>query len=97
MQAISLTSTSQAITSINPSSSSNRGHILTASSFDSLFTVCPAVLPNKSAAAMRFALGENDTVDDEYFPQGREVGDQRWQIFGLLTERSTIKQALRTS
>jgi len=96
MQAISLTSTSQAITSISPSASNNRGHILTAAAFDSLFTVCPAVLPYKSAAAMRFALGDNDIVDDDHFPQGREVGDQRWQIFGLLAERSTLKQALRT-
>ena len=97
MQAITLTTTSQAITSITPSTTSHRSHVLTASAFDSLFTICPAVLPYKSAAALRFALGDTDSADDDHLPQGREVRDQRWQIFGLLSERSTIKQAIRNS
>ncbi|KAF9790688.1 transcriptional regulator of RNA polII, SAGA, subunit-domain-containing protein [Thelephora terrestris] len=95
MQAITLTTTSQAITSIAPSTTSHRSHVLTASAFDSLFTICPAVLPYKSAAALRFALGDSDTADDDHLPHGREVRDQRWQIFGLLSERSTVKQAIR--
>ena len=97
MQAITLTTTSQAITSITPSTTSHRTHVLTASAFDSLFTICPAVLPYKSAAALRFALGDTDSADEDHLPQGREVRDQRWQIFGLLSERSTIKQAIRNS
>lgn len=95
MQAITLTTTSQAITSITPSTTGHRSHVLTASAFDSLFTICPAVLPYKSAAALRFALGDADSADDEHLPHGREVRDQRWQIFGLLSERSTVKQAIR--
>lgn len=95
MQAITLTTTSQAITSITPSTTSHRSHVLTASAFDSLFTICPAVLPYKSAAALRFALGDSDSADDDHLPHGREVRDQRWQIFGLLSERSTVKQAIR--
>ena len=97
MQAITLTTTSQAITSITPSTTSHRRNVLTASAFDSLFTIYPAVLPYKSAAALRFALGDADSADEDHLPQGREVRDQRWQIFGLLSERSTIKQAIRNS
>ncbi|OBZ73832.1 hypothetical protein A0H81_06044 [Grifola frondosa] len=72
-QALSLTSTSHAITSIRAAVPHARSHVLSASSFDSLFTVSPAVLPNKSAAAMRLALGDNDGYDeDEYLSRSRE-------------------------
>ncbi|KAF8957463.1 transcriptional regulator of RNA polII, SAGA, subunit-domain-containing protein [Flammula alnicola] len=71
--ALTLTSTSHAISSIAPSSSSsstlgtsaqqthhhyphNKPPVLTPDSFHTLFTVSPADLPNKSAAAMRFAV-----------------------------------------
>ncbi|KIK91526.1 hypothetical protein PAXRUDRAFT_830776 [Paxillus rubicundulus Ve08.2h10] len=95
--ALSLTSTSHAIASINPSAPHSNNRILTASSFDSLFTLSPAVLPNQSAAAMRLAVGENETMDDEdvVLLKDREVRDQRWQILALLGERSTVKEALR--
>lgn len=45
---------------------------------------------------MRLALGENDTYDEEYLLKDREVKDQRWQLFALLGERSTVKETLRT-
>ena len=96
-RSISLTSTSHAITSINPSAPRTQNRVLTASSFDSLFTLSPAVLPNQSAAAMRLAIGENEAMDDEdvVLLKDREVRDQRWQILALLAERSTVKDALR--
>ncbi|KAF9221355.1 hypothetical protein BS17DRAFT_711643 [Gyrodon lividus] len=95
--ALSLTSTSHAIASINPSVPRSNNRVLTASSFDSLFTLSPAVLPNQSAAAMRLAVGENEVMDDEdvVLLKDREVRDQRWQILALLGERSTVKDALR--
>lgn len=95
--ALSLTSTSHAIASITPSTRHSHSRVLTASSFDTLFTISPAVLPNKSAAAMRLAIGDNDIMDDEdvILLKDREVRDQRWQILALLGERSTVNEALR--
>ncbi|KAJ8586000.1 hypothetical protein M405DRAFT_382907 [Rhizopogon salebrosus TDB-379] len=95
--ALSLTSTSHAIASITPSAPHSHNRVLTASSFDTLFTLSPAVLPNKSAAAMHLAIGDNDIVDDEdvVLLKDREVRDQRWQILALLAERSTVNEALR--
>ncbi|KDQ61560.1 hypothetical protein JAAARDRAFT_513868 [Jaapia argillacea MUCL 33604] len=47
---------------------------------DTLFTLSPAVLPNKSAAAMRLALGDNESnYFDEEVLKEREVRDQRWR------------------
>lgn len=69
--ALTLSSTSTAISSINPShmsSSSAHYHfahkppMLTAASLQTLFTISPADLPNKSAAAMRFALSPTALV-----------------------------------
>ncbi|CAA7267403.1 unnamed protein product [Cyclocybe aegerita] len=66
--ALTLTSTSHAISSITPSSSMpqppgaahhhfpHRPPVLTAASLQTLFTISPADLPNRSAAAMRFAV-----------------------------------------
>ena len=65
--------------------------------FDSLLTIYPAILPYRSAAALQFSLGDTDSAAEDHLPRGREVRDQRWQIFGLLSERSTIKQAIRNS
>jgi hypothetical protein len=47
---------------------------------------------------MRLALGDNDAFEDEdvVLLKDREVHDQRWQLFALLAERSTIKETLRT-
>ncbi|TFK94187.1 hypothetical protein K466DRAFT_536690 [Polyporus arcularius HHB13444] len=95
-QALSLTSASHAITSIQPTETHSHSYVLPASAFDSLFTVSPAVLPNKSAAAMRLAVGENEPSEDDYVMKDREVKDERWQMFALLGERSTVKEALRT-
>lgn len=95
-QALSLTSTSHAITSIRAAEPHSHSYVLPASSFDSLFTVSPAVLPNKSAAAMRLAIGENEPAEDDFTVKEREVRDERWQLFALLGERSTVKEALRT-
>ncbi|KIM61318.1 hypothetical protein SCLCIDRAFT_122326 [Scleroderma citrinum Foug A] len=95
-QALSLTSTSYAIASINPSAPRSTNRVLTASSFDALFTISPAVLPNRSAAAMKLSIGENDMDDEDIvLLKDREVRDPRWQILALLGERSTVKEALR--
>lgn len=91
-QALTLTSTSHAITSIQLSTGSSRPRLLSTSDFEALFTVRPAVLPNQSAAAMRLALGE--PVYEEIPFIGRHVEDPRWQILALLAERSTVKEAL---
>ncbi|KAJ3486810.1 hypothetical protein NLI96_g3983 [Meripilus lineatus] len=88
-QALSLTSSSHAITSIQTSGKQTTHYPLSTSSFETLFTLSPATLPNGSAAATRLALGENDTYDEEYLLKDREVKDQRWQLFALLGERST--------
>lgn len=90
-----MTSTSHAITSIKTSAKHTTSH-LTADSFNTLFTISPAVLPNKSAAAMRLQLGENEVADEPPLLKNREVRDQRWQMFALLSERSTVKEAIRT-
>ncbi|GJE90977.1 transcriptional regulator of RNA polII, SAGA, subunit-domain-containing protein [Phanerochaete sordida] len=95
-QALSLTSTSHAITSIKASGRSTTSH-LSATSFDTLFTVSPAILPNRSAAAMRLALGDSDSYDDDLPLKNRETRDYKWQMLGLLGDsRSTVKEALRT-
>lgn len=72
--ALTLTSTSHAISSIAPSSSATNGlhqhhhhfphkpPVLTSDSFQTLFTVSPADLPNNSAAAMRFAVSPSSLV-----------------------------------
>ncbi|KAG6854519.1 hypothetical protein C0991_005431 [Blastosporella zonata] len=101
--ALTLTSASHAISSISPSTSSNSLHrpppVLSTSAFQTLFTIAPADLPNKSATAMRLALGETDVMDDTYddiaLLKDREVRDQRWQIVALLAERSAIRDGLR--
>ena len=45
---------------------------------------------------MRLAVGENETNEDDFALRDREEKDQRWQLFALLGERSTVKEALRT-
>ncbi|KAI0704289.1 transcriptional regulator of RNA polII, SAGA, subunit-domain-containing protein [Cytidiella melzeri] len=95
--ALSMSSTSHAITSIKPSSRHSFTSHLSANSFTTLFTISPAMLPYKSATAMRLALGENDTVEEgPHVSQKKEVNDQRVQMFALLGERSTIKEALNS-
>ncbi|KAJ7273084.1 transcriptional regulator of RNA polII, SAGA, subunit-domain-containing protein [Mycena rebaudengoi] len=101
--ALTLTSTSQTISSITPSTSRAthaRPPLLTTSSFNTLFTVSPADLPNKSAAALRLGFmgeddGNADSDRDVVLLKDREVRDQRWQIIALLSERSTVREVLR--
>ncbi|KAG5639582.1 hypothetical protein H0H81_010784 [Sphagnurus paluster] len=101
--ALTLTSTSHAISSISPSTSAQTLHrpppVLSPSAFHTLFTIAPADLPNRSATAMRLALGETDVVDDNHHDvvllKDREVHDQRWQIVALLAERSAVRDGLR--
>ncbi|KIK09069.1 hypothetical protein K443DRAFT_672106 [Laccaria amethystina LaAM-08-1] len=110
--ALTLTSTSHAINSISPSaprqlsSSTATIHhhapqkppVLMPSSFKTLFSLSPADLPNKSAAAMRLAIlpsASDDGGEDVVVLKDREVRDQRWQIMALLGERSTVREGLK--
>ncbi|KAG5643103.1 hypothetical protein DXG03_001567 [Asterophora parasitica] len=101
--ALTLTSASNAISSISPSTSAQNHHrpapVLSPSAFQTLFTLAPADLPNRSATAMRLALGETDVVGDNHHDvallKDREVRDQRWQIVALLAERSAVRDGLR--
>ncbi|KAJ7491246.1 transcriptional regulator of RNA polII, SAGA, subunit-domain-containing protein [Mycena latifolia] len=102
--ALTLTSSSQTISSITPSTSrsahTRTQPVLTTSSFNTLFTVSPADLPNKSAAALRLGFmgdddGHGDSDNDVVLLKDREVRDQRWQIVALLSERSTVREVLR--
>jgi hypothetical protein len=99
--ALTLTSDSLAISSITSSAASTTTHaqkVLTTDAFETLFTLGPADLPNKSAAAMRLALGDRGDADEDrdiVLLKDREVRDPRWQIVALLGERSTVKEALR--
>ncbi|OJT06384.1 hypothetical protein TRAPUB_2758 [Trametes pubescens] len=95
-QALQLTSSSHAISSIRAAEPHSHSYVLSASSFDSLFSVSPAALPNKSATAMRLAVGDNDTTEDDVILKNKDMRDRRWQLFALLGERSTVKEALRT-
>ncbi|CAL1714736.1 unnamed protein product [Somion occarium] len=94
-QALSLTSSSEAITSIRPSRQ-NAQYPLSTSSFDTLFTVSPAVLPNRSAAGTRLSLGDTDEYEEEIPLKDGEVKDPKWQLLALLAERSGVKEVLRT-
>ncbi|KAI5124209.1 hypothetical protein M0805_005059 [Coniferiporia weirii] len=101
-QALALTSTSHAITSIQlanaPMQPTTR--LLTTSSFETLLTVRPAVLPYQSAAAARLmAEGTSDTrlfFDHDVHFKERHTEDPRWQILAMLAERSVVREALLT-
>ncbi|KAL5492240.1 hypothetical protein ACEPAI_3687 [Sanghuangporus weigelae] len=99
-QALALTSTSRAITSIQlakmPPQASTR--VLTTSAFESLLTVRPAVLPYQSAAATRLIVeGSGDSRHYDQVPlKERHTEDPRWQILAVLAERSTVREALLT-
>lgn len=93
MQALAMTTTSHAITSIHPSAPHSSGHRLPASAFDTLFTISPSALPNRSAAATRLILGENETREDQILSnEDREPSDPRWQMLALLRERSSVNE-----
>jgi hypothetical protein len=93
MQALGMTTTSHAFSSIQPSAPHSSGHRLSASTFDTLFTISPSVLPNRSAAATRLTLGEIDSREDQILSNDdREPSDPRWQILALLRERSSVNE-----
>ncbi|EEB97498.1 hypothetical protein MPER_03170, partial [Moniliophthora perniciosa FA553] len=101
--ALTLTTDSLVISSITTSNDAQSTHhhsqkVLTTAAFETLFTLAPYDLPNKSAAAMKLALGDREDEDDDRdipLLKDREVSDQRWQIVALLGERSTVKEVLR--
>ena len=99
-QALSLTSSSHAITSIQPTKASHtQSRVLGISAFDTLLTLRPAVLPNQSAAATRL-ISEGDFrayFDQEVQFKERHTEDPRWQLFAILAERSTVREALLAS
>jgi hypothetical protein len=93
MQALAMTATSHAISSIHPSAPHSSGHRLSASAFDTLFTMSPSSLPNRSAAATRLALGENESREDHILSnEDHEPSDPRWQMLALLRERSSVNE-----
>jgi hypothetical protein len=99
-QAIALSSSSHSITSITPSSHSRPTTHLRLSTFSTLLTLSPSLLPYDSAAAKKLALKESNCHrnedDDVVVLKDREVRDQLWQMIALLGERSTVKEALKT-
>lgn len=71
---------------------------LNAQAFSNLFALSPSVLPNNSASALALITGGGATgVDDALDSMDREVSDPRWQLFALLAERSTVKDALKSA
>ncbi|KAJ3731782.1 transcriptional regulator of RNA polII, SAGA, subunit-domain-containing protein [Lentinula guzmanii] len=98
--ALTLTTQSLAISSVSTGKASqpstHQQNILTTAALEALFTIAPADLPNKSAAAMRLALGDRDGDDDDDIPilKKREVNDPRWQITALLAQRSAVRETL---
>ncbi|KAF5361764.1 hypothetical protein D9756_002516 [Leucocoprinus leucothites] len=112
-RALTLTSSSHAITSITPSSASQALHtsqthhhqpqrapVLTPTSFQTLFAISPADLPNKSATAMRLATmahSADDDDSDDFMLKDTELSDQHRQIMALLGERSTVRESLHAA
>ncbi len=93
MQALAMTTASHAIAAIHPSAPHSSGHRLAASAFDTLFTISPCILPNRSAAATRLILGENESREDQILAnEDREPSDPRWQMLALLRERSSVNE-----
>ena len=92
MQALAMTTTSHSVSSIHPSAPHSSGHRLSASTFDTLFTISPSVLPNRSAAATRLTLGDESREDQILAHDDREPSDPRWQILALLRERSSVNE-----
>jgi hypothetical protein len=98
--ALTLTTQSLAISSVSTKSSSSSAHqpkVLSTAAFETLFTMAPADLPQKSAAAMKLALGDREDEDeDDGIPilKNRETGDPKRQILALLAQRSAVKETL---
>src|SRR5258708_10442121 len=93
MDGFAMGAMSHAVSSMHPSAPHSSGHRLYASAFDTLFTISPAVLPNRSAAAVRLALGENESREDQILSNDdREPNYPRWQILALLREPSAVNE-----
>lgn len=93
--AISLTSTSRTVSSIQ-TTSSHGPKSLSVASFDALFTVAPAVLPYRSAAALRLSLGENIfswEEEESRRQEGRTEGPQG-QLTAILRGKAKIWDAI---
>nr|GAT53708.1 predicted protein [Mycena chlorophos] len=103
--AITLTATSQTISSISPSTARHPNlrpqPVISVSSLRTVLSVSPADLPNKSAATYRLGfMGDDDghrgdaERDAIVLVKDREVRDQRWQLLAMLSERSTVREVL---
>ncbi|KAJ3755189.1 transcriptional regulator of RNA polII, SAGA, subunit-domain-containing protein [Lentinula raphanica] len=98
--ALTLTTQSLAISSVSMSKSSqsspHQQKILSTAALEALFTIAPADLPNKSAAAMKLAIGERDDDDDDSIPflKKREANDPARQLAALLAQRSAVRETL---
>ncbi|THU99070.1 hypothetical protein K435DRAFT_941480 [Dendrothele bispora CBS 962.96] len=100
---LTLTTDSLAISSVSRSQSNQPAHhhsqkILSTAAFETLSTISPADLPNKSAAAIRLALDDREDEDeDRDIPllQDRDLYDRRRQIIALLGERSSERNPAR--
>ncbi|KIY52792.1 hypothetical protein FISHEDRAFT_63719 [Fistulina hepatica ATCC 64428] len=107
--ALSITASSDAISSITTSSAPSNVcpaysriffKILTAASFRALFAIVPFSLPTRSAAATNLFSGPSEGHENEpesAILRAREVHDPRWQICGLLAERSAWKDVERSN
>ncbi|KZV66130.1 hypothetical protein PENSPDRAFT_755922 [Peniophora sp. CONT] len=94
IEALSMTTSSHAISSIKPSAPHSSGNLLSTSAFDTLFTVAPASLPNGSAAATRLTSGEIDNRDHDnplLSEESRDPDNPQWQLLALLRERSGME------
>ncbi|KZT43096.1 hypothetical protein SISSUDRAFT_978692 [Sistotremastrum suecicum HHB10207 ss-3] len=92
--ALTVTSSSHAISSINSSSLHSNPQTLSISSFEALLSLAPHVLPNGSAAAMKLASGENESELSASSAKERHHDDPRWQLLALAKERSGIREVL---
>ncbi|GJJ11350.1 hypothetical protein Clacol_005582 [Clathrus columnatus] len=92
--AISLTSTSRTISSIRTLSSYGPKS-LSIASFDALFTVAPAVLPYRSAAALRLSLSDHTTNWEEEEKRREERTEGREaNLTAVLRGKGTIWDAV---
>jgi hypothetical protein len=107
--AVTLTSSSRTITSIQPSQGSSSARLLTVDAFRTVFALAPHTLPGGSAAAAKLGILNEDLVESAPSSSGvmmlmgkagqptsiaRHHDDPRWQLLSILNERSGIREAL---
>lgn len=103
--ALTLTSSSSTtMSSISTTHSTTPPKVLTSNDFETLFTMAPSDLPEKSAAAMRLAIlgSEKGKLDDpwDHLPaslRDAEERDEEWQLHALLAERSGVRAVMNAS